>query len=612
MTFGLTEFDHEIVIDGTTRRLSLIREQGKAVYEVTPERPNYRDPLRIIQSNWVDGHGQYNVSIDDMYFEGESIDTTQEGRVILGPLINVVTKTGPSELDSPVLGFFWYEDEGVWLCWTTSYVYIYDVGSNGLWTVAKTDLAGVTGMAEYNGIVYAAMGTDNLYYTSDDGDTWYITDLYDGYAEKFLTAPDPDGTSNMLWKFKKPNEISWTDNGVAGGTDWEQPTFVGDRSSNIVDIFLFNNKLMVGREDNLYHVDGAGGVHAWRDDLKKNQSINNFKYIAYWQTALYHSEGRQMAEITKGNTYVPMGPLTAINLQKALDDIGKVGDIVGITADKDYLYVAMDEGDDIIIYKGREIRKKSILRWQWSPWIFVGENACTTIAICQHSSTDIRLWYAYGNNTAYAIITDNPTSDDAARFAPEGFLRMSYDIGTNPEWDMLLQSVVTETKGCNSSGEDVVVKYRKDTAGAVSCTGDITTNGTVETNFTAAINCNRIQFEIHLSSNTNTATPEVLYFEAKGIEKPEVIRRHRCVYKIASDQEDNAETLRAYLRGGAESTGLIKFADMRYGDSTSGTSYVWVVMEPDSPREVEIWHEKEAYPEMGIECVFREVSYTIS
>ena len=56
---------------------------------------------------------------------------------------------------------------------------------------------------------------------------------------------------------------------------------------------------------------------------------------------------------------------------------------------------------------------------------------------------------------------------------------------------------------------------------------------------------------------------------------------------------------------------MIKFADLRYGDDTAGTNYVWVVMMPGYPQEVEILHERNRQPELGIKVRLQEVSYTI-
>lgn len=606
------DFDHELKIGDDTQQFRLIRGEGDAVmYNIRNIIPQYRDPLRFTQSNWIGGHGSYERKTPDVYFEGQSIDTTQEGRVFLGPLINEVGEIGDTgDLDSAVVGFIWFEAQNKWLCWTASKIYIYTTG----WTAVET-LSGITHMAEFKGIMYAAVGsTPNKYYYSSDGDTWTQTDLTDGYAERFLVTPNPDGTAENLWKFKKPNELSRTTNGMAttatpAGVQWETPTYVGDTSYNITNIFLQNNKLMVGKEDNLYHIDSNGGVHPFRDDLKINQSTNNYKYVTEWQTSVYHSEARGMGEITAYNSYDVMGPLFGT------DDIGKVGDIVGIAGDKDWLYVAVDEGTNTIIYKGREIlNAQGKLQWQWCPWVFLGENACATIAVCQHSTTDFRLWFSYGDTTAYVILSDNPTADDAAKFAGDGFLRMCYDYGTDANWDKLWQSAVMEVVGGND-GETVEVKYRKDadTGDGASCITAATTNGIFETNFDSEIACNKIQFELHLTSNTEAATPEVRYFQAKGVEKPTTVRIHEATYAIDDTPSQDAEVLRDLLRTGRTSTTLIRFANLNfeeYTGGTAGTNFVYCVMEPGFPREIEVVHLEGRGVEQAIQVQLREVSFS--
>ena len=83
--------DHELKVDSTTKRLTLLRNpEGQAYYATLYEDLDHQPHLRFIQDNWIGGSGQYNFSVPDMYFDGESIDTTQEGVVFLGPLIYTV------------------------------------------------------------------------------------------------------------------------------------------------------------------------------------------------------------------------------------------------------------------------------------------------------------------------------------------------------------------------------------------------------------------------------------------------------------------------------------------------------------------------------------------
>jgi len=129
---------------------------------------------------------------------------------------------------------------------------------------------------------------------------------------------------------------------------------------------------------------------------------------------------------------------------------------------------------------------------------------------------------------------------------------------------------------------------------------------------TSAINCNRVQFELDLRTATNTVSPEITYFEARGVEKPETIKVHECVYSLGDSTSRRTKAVRTFLRGARTTQSLIKFADLRYGDDTATTSYVWVVMQPGYPQEVEVFQGKGKQPELGLKVRMQEVSYTVS
>lgn len=609
--------DHELKIDSSTDQFTLVRDDnGVAMYQVIEEIPQYRNPLTFEQTNWINGHGQFEFKDGDAYFEGQSIDTTQEGRAFLGPLIVEVQEVDDTALDSAPVGFLWSATASKWLCYTSGKIYRYNISSSLKWTAATTTVAGVVDMKEFNGYIFAACGASTAYKYSTDGDTWTTCTLADPYAQHFFDSTNADGTANVLWK-SVSNELKSNTSGINGGAAWTSAAYIGDTSELINNMFLINDELLVGKSDNLYNYDSSGGLHPYMDDLKLARSTQNFKYVTYWQSGVYFSRGTGLGEITAASTFDQMGALTEI------DDIGKVGTVVGLTSDTDYIYVAVDEGTNTHIYKFKEARTSRGLKWQYCPWVFIGANAISTISICQHSATDKRLWFGYATKTGYVTITDNPLADSAARYAPSGFLRMSYTYGTNPNWDKLWQSAVIEASRVASgaittasSGETVEIKYRDDTdTTATAIIAAATTVGVYESNFSSALTNKRIQFEIHLASDTNTATPVVSYFQAKGTEKPTTVRTHEAYYSVGDRPSDRVKTIRNLLRTARTSTTLVKFADLRYGQETLGTAsgdYYWCVMLPGFPKEVEIKHEKGRQPELALQVRLQEVSFTIS
>jgi len=602
--------DHEIKIDNDIKKLNIARDSnGKALYEVSEGVPSYQSPLLFSQSDWKGGHGQHTYIEPDCYYEGQSIETTQPGRVFLGPLINEVKENDDTALDTAPVCFAWFAATTELLCATSGKIYRYNVGDNLKWTAATTTVASVKDLVEYNTVMYAARGSDtNKYYTSVNGIVWTITDLTDAYAQTFFNSPNAAGTANVLWKSKHNNEIASTTNGVAGGTQWTSPAYIGDTSNKITNIFLSGDRLLIGRTDNLYWYDSDGGVHPQMDDLKHYRTTKNFQYVAPWQSMIYFSLGTGIGEIDLNDRFDMIGPLQDI------DDIGKAGTCVGLTSTKDFIYAAIDEGTNTIIYKGREVTRRNGLRWEWCPFVYLGANASATLKACQHSATERRLWSGYGasgTTTAYTSLFDDATADSNARFAASGWMRMSYIYGSNPNWKKIFHKVILEVTGCSAS-QTVTVKYRKDTdTVATDLAPAIVTNGIVEIDCASPITCNRIQFELHLATSDSSSTPEVSFFRAVGVEIPEVARVHDVIYLIGDEPSKRTKTIRDFLRSGRTSTSLIRFADLRYGETIDDITYHWVVMQPGFPKEVEIYHSKERQPEIGIQCRFQEIDFPV-
>ncbi|GAF70702.1 unnamed protein product, partial [marine sediment metagenome] len=226
--------DHEIYNGTVTKRFRLIRdENGAAMYNITNIVPNYRNPLRFIQANWIDGHGQYDFRNPNAYFEGQSIDTTQDGKVFLGPLPQE-QDDGSSSIEAPK-GFCWYpaynSGAGALFCWTDTYVYRLDTD----WVAIS--LSGVTDLKVFGATLFAARGTDTAYSFSTNGASFDAFSLTDTKAVKFLVAPNAAGTAQILWKYDTPNELSSNTSGVnSSSVQWTTPAFIGDTANDITNL----------------------------------------------------------------------------------------------------------------------------------------------------------------------------------------------------------------------------------------------------------------------------------------------------------------------------------------------------------------------------------------
>lgn len=499
--------------------------------------------------------------------------------------------------------------------WTTISVDMlfreYSDGATYAWT-SSASIPYVVDVIEYNGVLYAAMGLEAKYQYSSDGVSWTSTDLDDGYANGFLVTRSADGTESLLWKFKTPNEVSSTSDGrtvADGGVEWTSPYYIGDTSYNITKLFAVGDELYAGKEDSLWKITASGRTDPKMQELSVARGANNFKHVANWRGKAYFSLVNGMGELDAGENYDKMGPLTEI------DNISKEGTVCGITADTDFIYVAVNEGTETIIYKGRQITRYNGLRWEWCPFINLSTNVINDIYICQHSSTDKRLWFSYGSggnySTGYVSLFDNPLASSSAEYASSGWVRMPYIYGTDPYYDKLFQSVITETLDCGS-GQTVTIKYRKDTdTSATTITSPIEDNGFIKTDFNEQIDCNKIQFEIHLATDDSTSTPRVRYFQARGMEVSEDLKVYNAFYSVKESQFESAKDLIDFLREGKSTTSLVKFTNLHdspkglKGDK--GRDWIWVKMM--GVKETTVFHGINREPEVAVNVMMREVSF---
>ncbi len=515
----------------------------------------------------------------------------------------------------PVAICWWTETSSIFLATATS-VYEWKIGVIAGW-YERWNFAGltITDIKPYanatDSYLLVALGASDEYYYSTDGATFTQVDAHaNNFVTKFLSAPNALGTSNVLWMGHNSNVNS---NNGALGFGGVTPIQIGDATTSVTNLFLHNDNILIGKQDGLYQLDADSAVHLIMN-LKGDVSSKNFKYVANYKGASICSLSNNVIEISVSNAVDDIGP------SDVTDYIGKTGECVGIDSNQDWVYVAMDEGTNTHIYKGKQ---REDGRWAWCPWIFLSTATCAVIRVLPIAADLRYLMYGYTNVAYNVSLFDNPLNPFGGytkRFAnteqttPDtaGWLRLRYTYGANPLWDKLWDSVVTDISNSVAAHQTITVSYLKDTdSSATAFTSAISTDGVAKTAATAVISCKKIQFHIALSSDDQTKTPILRYFEARGVEQPEVVRTYECVYYVGDMPSKRASTIRTFLRNCRASTSLIKLADQRWGESTADTTYHWVCLQPGYPTEVSVLQEK-GHIEMGLKCRWQEVSYTVS
>jgi hypothetical protein len=120
---------------------------------------------------------------------------------------------------------------------------------NGTWTTIKNDFSYyITDMCTFNGYLYVASPGANLY--RYDGTNWVTGVSGTSFRQictfnnKLYGIGDPgDGTNSYLYSFD--------------GTTSTQVGIVGDKSYSASDMFVFNHRLYIPKDDGLYVYDGV-------------------------------------------------------------------------------------------------------------------------------------------------------------------------------------------------------------------------------------------------------------------------------------------------------------------------------------------------------------------
>ena len=168
--------NHELKIGSTTRALDLMRDaDGRAMYDVSTEIPPYRNPLLFSQTNWTGGHRQREYLDPTRYFEGESIDTTQYGRILLGPKIYSVGVSGGDLGANPIHKPIWFESISKWMVATATKVFSFD-GNN---FVEEEEFVGetISWLVDIDDVMYVCLGNSTKYYYTTNGSDYTQTDL---------------------------------------------------------------------------------------------------------------------------------------------------------------------------------------------------------------------------------------------------------------------------------------------------------------------------------------------------------------------------------------------------------------------------------------------------
>ncbi|GAJ06367.1 unnamed protein product, partial [marine sediment metagenome] len=243
-----------------------------------------------------------------------------------------------------------------------------------------------------------------------------------------------------------------------------------------------------------------------------------------WQGVFYGSAAGDILEVIGGSSALfaidYMGPL------ERSPELATIGTLMGITSDDKNVYAVFLVGANYIIYAGRERRDdKYGLRWEWTPYIHLGENVCGAIKVMQRSGENPLLWFAYGTDMAYAILArapNYPIGDTEYRFCDEGYLITTFFDADYDIWQKVFYQLWSIVENL-TTGITIDVHYWIDTDTDWTPLTTITENG-VQSVDLAALACQKVRLKLTLKSGTDSVTPILREFIYRGVLQPEITK----------------------------------------------------------------------------------------
>lgn len=494
-------------------------------------------------------------------------------------------------------GVLFYEIFGSKLyCATANKIFEWD-SSNVYW-IARWETTGtISALQAFAGVLYIGMGGGTKYYYTTNVLTFVQNTLTDGYATYFVVAPAAAGTTNILWKARavagNPNEVSNTTNGTS--VQWTTVDYIGDTSNLITNLMLAQDRLLVGKEDGMYHLDSDGKVYPLLPTPKGAGAFTNFRADTEYQGALYFTAGPSVGEITSYSTIDWMGPFEQ---RKEISLTTTQSYTYALTAEEKYLYaMTYLDANKGTLYKGSYNIASNT--WQWCPWVYSTTFDVGSGMRIDDLSSPRKLWFSDGNHPSYVILSDDPPVDTNASFATSGYLETGWiDMGDR-DWKKLLEALLAECRGDTAAGITTTLSYKtdegswKDTTAIAAATAGTKHYTSEVSGVTNVASFNKVKFKIALASNNSTKTPVVKFFAAYGQIRPPQTRVMDFTIDVENPKQATSKVLRDALISARSSTSFVTIVDV-FG----ATSYIEVL--PGYPEEIFIKQPYAVQPHMGL------------
>jgi len=475
-------------------------------------------------------------------------------------------------------------------------VYKWD-DTNEKWSAVYIDGSyAITDLISFDGALYIAFGSNQVYYRSTDGASWAVPSTNSGnnrFATYFTRARNASG--DMALVKNRVNKISLTTD-PSDTANWASEVQAGDSDRDVTNLFSANDILYIGREDSLMAYDRATNKFV---DLQPEANFfpdsSNFKSSTGRSGAIFAAGGDQSFwKIEPGSysgSYV-WSDLSYIFKAPAYRGFG--GRVTAMTQDRNNLFVAL--ADDLssessgfpytfpFSFAGANISKTVKLitvRTQQEEPGMATEEVPHTIASYNVSAIDA-IGKFKGSERMSLFVLGQLINDDSAdgnnNYEPRSFRVRMPIRNENPSLNSVTEHRLTGNfytpfinfnypdvnkagikltiNGNNLSSDRYVTVYYKtdddtddDSTGwnTWGSTGKFTSTGqTVAATVTTLTEFDRIRFKITFTSDAMTVSPRINALVFHAAWNPIDYRRWRAIIKVSDKRTFQLRRARSF------------------------------------------------------------------
>lgn len=146
------------------------------------------------------------------------------------------------------------------------------------WIQSVTTTPTITDAIQYGGFLYLGVGNNDDFYT------WDQATITTNWVQRTFVGSHFAVIRDQLWRSANASVFSTTDTNPASQV-WSTATVVGDPNTDIMDMDVWQDFLMIFKQDGIYNIDKTGNVYSLFPGFRTLGA--NPRPIGQWRNAYY-------------------------------------------------------------------------------------------------------------------------------------------------------------------------------------------------------------------------------------------------------------------------------------------------------------------------------------